>query len=368
MPTNALSSKFSDSLRQQLFNLPADEEQIAEFRLQVASWGLPELPESFYEFYQFANGSRYENYDYSPFDQGRCLLSLEGIINEKEMWDDLESKDTFVQYEPGTWWNKNWLPFLYIPDWWVGVIDMEGSFGGKAGQILGFDFKAAEGKYIAHESFDKWLETLIALQDAHLLFYELDEDGCSLYPNKKQEKERQEIEKSINGNFPFFADIWAYRRKTETPNPYWEELEKALAKKAIKKVQKLIKEEKIKLNEQNPYQVENFSVLLAALHHKAFDIAYWLLEQGADILQKDCYGFDAYGKIVYGDYLSNEYDAPGTCTPHYIKLLRFILATGYKPTDYNESEHFLAPLLKSAQQLNDKAMIAFCEQYIGGKG
>ena len=43
--------------------------------------------------------------------------------------------------------------------------------------LVGFDFKSGEGRNVAHESFDQWLETILAKYQAGCLFQLFDEIG-----------------------------------------------------------------------------------------------------------------------------------------------------------------------------------------------
>ncbi len=340
-------------LERQLFNPPASEADISEFKAAVQKWGLPDdLPETFYEFYRWHNGSKLEHGYCASLDDGLVVLSLTGIISEKEMWDDLELKDTFYQYEPGTWWNKTWVPVWYIPDWYIQGIDTSGCFGGAPGQVLGFDFTSAEGKWIAHRSFDQWLETILELKRTGLLSYQ-----CSdvlMDTVQVDDPERDAIVNRINGDYAFSVEIWPYRRKDKPENIYWKDLEQALSNQDTVTVQSLIREEKIALNEQNLYILEKFTPLLLALHLESFASALWLIEQGADLTLKDCYGFNTLGKIMHDRYRGNH-------TANYIKLIQKIMDRGYQPTtQILDDQHLLTPLADRAVGYGDIAMVDFC--------
>lgn len=266
---------------QKIFNPPATEEDIAHFKEKVKSWGLPELPEIFYDFYRWHNGSKYENHGYHSFHNGESILSLSQVISNKEMWDELEQKDTFYQYERGTWWNTTWIPFLYIPDWWVGAIDTAGCFRGKAGQIICFDFKSAEPKIVRHASFEKWLETMLELKKHHALLYKVDEEGELLEETEEQEAVGKTIWQKLNDNDSFFVDIWKHRRKQTAENLHWQELEIAVKQGDLQTVQGLIEAGKIDLNEQNLYIKEKYTPLFLAIEYQAYPIIRWLIHQVA---------------------------------------------------------------------------------------
>ena len=102
------------------------------------------------------------------FDNGKYLLSLHNIILSKEAFDGNLDGGSYQDFKEGIWWNKKWLPFLEESADFVTVIDFEGSYGGKKGQIISFEYKAIEDRIIIHESFDKWLETTVAIKEAGL--------------------------------------------------------------------------------------------------------------------------------------------------------------------------------------------------------
>jgi cell wall assembly regulator SMI1 len=345
----SLKLEFSSELEQKLLAPPASEEEIEHFKQKVKQWELPPLPEVFYDFFRWHNGSQTANYSLVEFFDGESILPLSNIISDKEMWDNHENNDVFKEYEQGTWWNKAWVPFLYIPDWWVGVIDTKGCFGGKAGQILGFDFKSAEGKSIRHKSFEKWLETMLALKKAGLLHVAQDEETG--YLTTEQENSKSDIFDKINGSFPFHVDIWQYRRKASPENPHWQTLEQYLRNQDFENAKLLIESRKIDLNEQNLYIMERLTPLLLALDLKTFSFAEWLILQGADLNTKDCYGYDAFSKIKSA-YVSKQI----TNIEFYIELL---LKKGYEPKEFY-GVHWLAPIAENAVNLNDFNTLDYC--------
>jgi cell wall assembly regulator SMI1 len=304
MPLHPLVQQFKNTFSQEpelekhLFNPSATEIEITEFQQKI---GLP-LSDVFYDFYRCYNGSRYvpKDYDYDCiiFHEGAYILSLSQILDEKELWDSLEDDDVFKEYEPGTWWNKAWIPFMHIRAWHLTVIDTRGCFQGVAGQILSFDYKSADGKVMKYKSFEKWLETMLELKKAGLLLYAENKDYEPTYDYLEQDKQAQNIYERINIDFFSLVDIWNYRRKEKPYNPAFETLTQAIENHDLETVQSLLKSKQIDLNETNPYQLENYSPLLMAIAYKAFPIALFLIEQGANILEKDIYGGDAFRNIV----------------------------------------------------------------------
>jgi len=346
----AFKVAFPKELEEKLLAPAASEEEIEAFKQKVLSWGLPALPEVFYDFYRWHNGSGEGVYKWIRSFDGDSILPLSRIISDKEMWDDLENQDTFKNYERGTWWNKAWIPFLYIPDWWVGVIDTQGCFGGKAGQILGFDFKSAEGKSISHESFEKWLETMLALQKAHLLYTQTEDEETN-YLTAEQENHKRDIFKKINGDFAFHVEIWQFRRKESPENPHWQTLEESIKKQDFETAKSLIESGKVGLNEQNLYIMERLTPLLLALDLDAFSLATWIIRQGADLTAKDCYGYDAFWKIK--DAYSKRKIS------NIVEHIELLLENGYQPKDPFRP-HWLAHVAEDTVKFQDWKTLDFC--------
>ena len=154
------------------------------------------LPETFYDFYRWCNGSAYESLEDDwlfPFEHGRSILPLESIGKEKDFWD-AQSKNYFQEWQQGEYWNEAWIPFMKVDDVWLRVVDTKGCFGGIPGQIISFDCKSEPLRSIECDSFDKWLETVIAKIEVECLFKEFNELGF------EEEKQIFAIEKRINPN------------------------------------------------------------------------------------------------------------------------------------------------------------------------
>lgn len=175
-----------------LLNPGASEPEIELFKTLYQL----ELPEIFYDFYRWCNGSSYESLEDNwlfPFEHGRSILSLESISKKKEFWDE-ESKVSFLEWNPGEYWNEAWIPFMKVDDWWLRVVDTKGCFGGIPGQIISFDYKNYPFRSIECDSFDKWLETVILKIELDCLFKEFHKI------NVEEEKDIWAIEKRINPN------------------------------------------------------------------------------------------------------------------------------------------------------------------------
>jgi cell wall assembly regulator SMI1 len=335
-------------------NPPATESQISTFKAHLQAWNIPDLPEIFYDFYRWHDGCLYDSdcYNHEFFDEGH-IFSLDGIIAEKRMWDRLEDDDTFSEYEPGCWWNKAWIPFLYRPDWWVAVIDTKGCFGGTPGQILSFDFKSAGDKFVQCASFEQWVEIKLAYLENNLLLYGKDEDGN--YNTSENPAARDRIREQIIGeDCAFLVPIWKYRRQTSPENPNWSALETAIASDDLTVVRSTIESGKVGINYQNSYQMERYTPLLLAIEHRAFAVMHWLVTQGADSDQTDCYGYNAFDKVER----SYQFDTANTTKIiHFVDLL---LEKSDRPLHDLGSKHPLAWFARLAVLANDVEMLNFC--------
>jgi cell wall assembly regulator SMI1 len=184
----ALNRCYPDAIN--LLNHGASKPEIELFKTNLQL----ELPEIFYDFYRWCNGSSYESLENNwlfPLEHGRSLLSLESILKQKKFWDE-ESKVSFQEWQPGEYWNEAWIPFMIIDDWWLRVVDTQGCFGGIPGQIISFDYKNYPFRSIEYDSFDKWLETVILKIESDCLFKEFHEIPF------EEEKDIFAIEKRIN--------------------------------------------------------------------------------------------------------------------------------------------------------------------------
>ncbi len=186
-----------------LFNCGVTNKDIELFDEKLKEWKMPKPSEAFYDLYRTYNGSVREE----TFDDGDCLISLLDIIHTKEAFDGNLDGGSYDNFKKGSWWNKKWLPFLEQPFWALTVIDFEGSYGGKKGQIISFDYKSMEDRVIVHASFDKWLETIVNIKEKGLWHNRIgkheDEDFYSYVVDFSEEQieEREQIYKSINQRY-----------------------------------------------------------------------------------------------------------------------------------------------------------------------
>jgi cell wall assembly regulator SMI1 len=276
---------------QRLLATPASEVEIARFQEAI---GLL-LPDSFYAFYRWHNGSQYAEARLAsvPLYDAYHVLSLEGILQTKQMFDEHQRNGVFDAWEEGVYWNLGWVPYLEIDYWYVQCIDTVGCFGGQPGQVLGFDYKSASDRSVEHRSFDKWLETLIEVAKAGLLNSGIEEEEEAREDEYQRFEALEEIEKRVNGEYAFHAPIWPHRRKHGPPNPHYSNLVDAIQNDDLSALQALLAEGKIWLDEVDEYSEARYSPLLLAIEEHRFEIAKWLVRQGASLSYKDAYGQNA---------------------------------------------------------------------------
>jgi cell wall assembly regulator SMI1 len=125
-----------------------------------------ELPPDFKEFYRWKNGENLNNFEGSFLYNFQVMPDEEIISNFTFMKDLTEGGE----FELANWWDINWIPFLHNGAGDHYCIDLAGSFNGKVGQILIF-YHDWELRKIFHESFYKWLETVVIALEGNFLPY-----------------------------------------------------------------------------------------------------------------------------------------------------------------------------------------------------
>ena len=123
-----------------------------------------ELPADFKEFYRWKNGKNINKYVES-FLYNFHFIPDDEILSNFILMKNLTEGGEF---ELPNWWDTNWIPFLYCGSGDHYCLDLAGSFNGKVGQILVF-YHDWELRTIFHESFYKWLETVIIALEGNFL-------------------------------------------------------------------------------------------------------------------------------------------------------------------------------------------------------
>ncbi|MBN1919830.1 MAG: SMI1/KNR4 family protein [Anaerolineae bacterium] len=144
-------------------------------RLQVDS-----LPEEYIALYRWKNGqqdlpdgwvSEFEEdawYESVPLDDTGHFVSIESAISLVRLWREIKAGKAAAN-QP-CYWKEGFIPLLEEQAYGLVVVDTRGYFGGKAGQLLYFDYKCADGYTVVHESIARWLETNIALLERGVFF------------------------------------------------------------------------------------------------------------------------------------------------------------------------------------------------------
>jgi len=86
---------------------------------------------------------------------------------EKICYGHVTQKDAANQ---PCYWKTGFIPLLEDQAFGLLVVDMQGYFGGQAGQLVYFDYKCGGGYTVVHESIARWLETNIALLERGVFF------------------------------------------------------------------------------------------------------------------------------------------------------------------------------------------------------
>ncbi|HMA33107.1 MAG TPA: SMI1/KNR4 family protein [Chloroflexia bacterium] len=122
-----------------------------------------ELPQDFKMLLQWKNG---QSYKAQSFWDGYKLIPSNSIIAAYQMLEN-DWRVKTPEFIQNNWWNPKWMPFLYDGSGNYYCLDMMGVFGGKPGQIIIYWHDETQ-REIAHESFYKWLETVVRAWELEL--------------------------------------------------------------------------------------------------------------------------------------------------------------------------------------------------------
>ena len=190
---------FTPEEEAQLFAPPATEAEIEELKKACKIWGV-ELPEVFYDFYRWHNGSRYDEKlrQFMPLNEYEVVYSISKIITVKEEWDKKEAEGLFKDFSPGTMWNKGWIPFVEQEYCWLIVFDTIGSYSGNPNQLIGFHYTSLKIKLMLHSHFEQWIKTMLELKKQNLLYLLPNDEGQFYQFNSVDDNARAEIFLTIN--------------------------------------------------------------------------------------------------------------------------------------------------------------------------
>lgn len=135
----------------------ADEDTLKAYRATFSDPNLPGL-DTWLAMHAWRDGSM----DWSWLWEGNDYLSLASSLSLKSTMDSLEADGTFDRWAPNEWWNPAWVPIFDDHSYDTFVIDTEGCFGGKPGQIVSWS-KDSAWRSASAPSFDAWLTAFCEL-------------------------------------------------------------------------------------------------------------------------------------------------------------------------------------------------------------
>jgi cell wall assembly regulator SMI1 len=151
---NWLRTNRFDYYQTLLPGLTDEELIILEKRLNV------ELPEDFKIFYKWKNGQKE---DYGSLVPNLEWLNAERIISSSRNAPMVEANG-FVDWTDEMWEkdkSQKWITFLIDGAANEYILDLQGVFDNKPNQIVSFWSDDYTSNEIMHESFYKWLETIV---------------------------------------------------------------------------------------------------------------------------------------------------------------------------------------------------------------
>lgn len=116
-----------------------------------------ELPQAFKDLYAWRNGQA----DVDSLLNNFTWMYANDVEREHDLMVEL------VRSEPSVSWSPGWIPFLSDGGGDFVCLDLDGTCGGAAGQVLEF-WHDDDLLTIVHDSFFSWLETFVASLEAGL--------------------------------------------------------------------------------------------------------------------------------------------------------------------------------------------------------
>jgi cell wall assembly regulator SMI1 len=118
------------------------------------------LPAGFRELYRWRDGQDPECT--LAFQYNQMFMPLKQV---QQVWVAISQLQDGGEFPETNWWSKSWLPFLGTEDGDHLCVDLDGAFGGMAGQVLMFhhDF---ESRNIEYPSMEKWMEAFVPSVEA----------------------------------------------------------------------------------------------------------------------------------------------------------------------------------------------------------
>jgi cell wall assembly regulator SMI1 len=130
------------------------------------------LPPLFEELLRWHDGQNEDCFQGLEFN--RQWMSIAQIVETMDIMEELLEAGEFSSVD---WWSTAWVPFLSNGGGDLQVIDLEGRFGGRPGQVLEF-WHDDNARTITYPSFEAWLRTFVEALEADLFEVE----GGDLHP------------------------------------------------------------------------------------------------------------------------------------------------------------------------------------------
>ncbi|OON69466.1 SMI1/KNR4 family protein [Hymenobacter sp. CRA2] len=134
-------------------NPPASEAELAAFEAEFELTLTPELR----QWFGWHDGQQ----DYNSFFQNNCLQSLESVTESMRVNNELLADGDFTH----NWWRTSWVPFLENGGGDHVCVDLEGTFTGRAGQIMEH-WHDWEARTVLFPDLTSWLAAVVRSYEA----------------------------------------------------------------------------------------------------------------------------------------------------------------------------------------------------------
>lgn len=145
------------SLRR-LLRPPAARSKVLAFEKSLAQ----RLPQPLKSFYYWHDGLRDEH---APMEEFFGWCSLSSMKKHKQSLDKMEEKGFFEDWQPGSWWNPGWLPFLQFNNEDYVCVDLNGALLDLPGAVF-IRRNSDDRRTILAPSFNAWLQAHVAMTEA----------------------------------------------------------------------------------------------------------------------------------------------------------------------------------------------------------
>ncbi len=150
------------------------------------------LPSALRTLWAWHDGS-----DGVEFDGVHCLLSVKEALRWKQMLDEMAEQGHFEDWQPGTWWNSGWLPFLEF-NGNLYVVDLRRCGKDPVGQVR--EVRSHDRDRSAHyRSLAAWAHTVVEISSRAAC---AEEDRVSFLLSSVARKLRRDL----NPGYPRLAE------------------------------------------------------------------------------------------------------------------------------------------------------------------